>query len=474
MPMRRKKESVIIENLEILEIAAEGKCIARYNDKVIFVENVAPQDIVDVKLTKNRKSFANGIPIKFHSYSKLREKPFCEHFGICGGCKWQHISYQVQIDNKTKQVKDNFERIGKVSFPEIRPIISSEKREFYRNKLEYTFSNKRWLSIAEINEKEEAGHNALGFHIPGRFDKIVDIQNCYLQPEPSNSIRLELKKFAQEKGLSFFDLRGQEGFLRNLIIRTANSGEVMVIVQFFHNDQDNVMAVLNHLKNRFPKITSLQYVINSKGNETFHDQELITFSGKDHIIENMEDLKFKIGPKSFYQTNSDQAYVLYKVVRDFASLKGEEIVYDLYTGTGTIANFLARNTKKIIGVEYVPMAIEDAKANAVSNQITNAEFFAGDIKDVLNDEFVYKHGKPDLIIVDPPRAGLHADVAYMLLHIAPEKIVYVSCNPATQARDLAILDAKYEIMQVQPVDMFPHTHHVENVVLLQLRHWAIG
>jgi 23S rRNA (uracil1939-C5)-methyltransferase len=469
MPMRRKKENIIIENLEILEIAAEGKCIARHNDKVIFVDNVAPHDIVDVKITKNKKSFANAVPIKFHSYSNLREKPFCEHFGVCGGCKWQHISYSVQLENKTRQVKDNFERIGKVSFPEIMPIISSAQTKFYRNKLEYTFSNKRWLTLEEISENQEADLNALGFHIPGRFDKIVDINNCYLQPEPSNSIRLELKKFAGEKGLSFFDLRAQQGFLRNLIIRTSNSNEVMVIVQFFYDDKEQVKAVLSHLKNHFPQITSLQYVINAKGNETFHDQELVTFSGKDHIIETMEDLKFKIGPKSFYQTNSDQAYMLYKVVRDFASLQGNEIVYDLYTGTGTIANFLARNTKKIIGVEYVPMAIEDAKVNALHNHINNADFFAGDIKDVLNDEFVYRHGRPDLIIVDPPRAGLHPDVAYMLLHIASEKVIYVSCNPATQARDLAILDSKYEIMKVQPVDMFPHTQHVENVVLLRKR-----
>jgi 23S rRNA (uracil1939-C5)-methyltransferase len=467
--MRRKKENIIIENLEILEIAAEGKCIARHNDKVIFVDNVAPHDIVDVKITKNKKSFANAVPIKFHSYSNLREKPFCEHFGVCGGCKWQHISYSVQLENKTRQVKDNFERIGKVSFPEIMPIIASEHTKFYRNKLEYTFSNKRWLTLEEISENQEADLSALGFHIPGRFDKIVDINNCYLQPEPSNAIRLELKKFAVEKGLSFFDLRAQQGLLRNLIIRTSNSNEVMVIVQFFYDDKEQVNAVLSHLKNTFPQITSLQYVINGKGNETFHDQELITFSGKDHIIETMEDLKFKIGPKSFYQTNSDQAYVLYKVVRDFAALQGHEIVYDLYTGTGTIANFLARNTKKIIGVEYVPMAIEDAKVNALHNHINNAEFFAGDIKDVLNDGFVYQHGKPDLIIVDPPRAGLHPDVAYMLLHIAPEKVIYVSCNPATQARDLAILDTKYEIMKVQPVDMFPHTQHVENVVLLRRR-----
>jgi 23S rRNA (uracil1939-C5)-methyltransferase len=467
--MRRKKDNIIIENLEILEIASEGKCIARHNDKVIFVENVAPHDIVDVKLTKNRKNFANAIPIRFHSYSHLREKPFCEHFGICGGCKWQHISYPVQLENKTKQVKDNLERIGKVSFSEIKPIIASEKTKFYRNKLEYTFSNKRWLTSEEISQNQESDPNALGFHIPGRFDKIVDINNCYLQPEPSNAIRLELKKFAGEKGISFFDLRAHDGLLRNLIIRTANSGEVMIIVQFFYDDKDQMNAVLSHLKNKFPQISSLQYVINPKGNETFHDLDLITFSGKDHIIENMEDLKFKIGPKSFYQTNSDQAYVLYKIVRDFACLTGNEIVYDLYTGTGTIANFLARNTKKTIGVEYVPMAIEDAKVNAEYNQISNTEFFAGDIKDVLNDEFVYKHGKPDLIVLDPPRAGLHPDVAYMLLHIAAEKMVYVSCNPATQARDLAILDSKYEIVKVQPVDMFPHTHHVENVVLLQKR-----
>jgi 23S rRNA (uracil1939-C5)-methyltransferase len=467
--MRQKKEQLIIENLFIQEIAAEGKCIGRFNEKVIFVENVAPHDIADVKILKNKKNYAYGVPIRFEKYSELREKPFCEHFGTCGGCKWQHINYKTQLESKAKEVKDNLERIGKIKLPGIKPILSSEKTKFYRNKLEYTFSNKRWLTNEEISLNEVAERNALGFHIPGRFDKILDINNCYLQPEPSNSIRLAVNKYAHENKLSFFDLREQTGLLRNLIIRTANTGEVMVIVQFFLHDEKNINGLLEYLKNTFPEISSLMYIVNTKKNETYSDQEIILYSGKDHIIEKMEDLSFKVGPKSFFQTNSDQAYELYKIARDFAGLKGTELVFDLYTGTGTIANFVARNAKKVIGVEFIPMAIDDAKINSRINNIGNTEFYAGDMKDVLTEDFVKEKGRPDVIIVDPPRAGMHEDVTRMLLRIASEKIVYISCNPATQARDLAILDELYEVKEVQPVDMFPHTHHVENVVLLQLR-----
>jgi 23S rRNA (uracil1939-C5)-methyltransferase len=467
--MGQKKEQTIIKNLFIQEIAAEGKCIGRFNEKVIFVENVAPHDIADVKIIKNKKNYAYGVPIRFEKYSELRENPFCEHFGVCGGCKWQHINYKTQLESKAKEIKDNLERIGKIKLPEIKPILASEKTRFYRNKLEYTFSNKRWLTTEEIASDETVERNALGFHIPGRFDKVLDLKNCYLQPEPSNSIRLAVNEFAHKNNLTFFDLREQTGLLRNLIIRTANTGEVMVIVQFFIQDEENISALLEHIKIKFPEITSLMYIINQKKNETYFDQDIILYAGKDHIIESMEGLSFKIGPKSFFQTNSTQAYELYKIVRDFAGLKGNELVYDLYTGTGTIANFIARNAAKVIGVEFIPMAIEDAKVNSQINKITNTEFYDGDMKDILTEAFVKEKGKPDVIIVDPPRAGMHDDVTRMLLHISAEKIVYVSCNSATQARDLAILDAKYKVKEVQPVDMFPHTHHVENVVLLQLR-----
>jgi 23S rRNA (uracil1939-C5)-methyltransferase len=467
--MRQKKEQPIIEKLFIQEIAAEGKCIGRFNDKVIFVEHVAPHDIADVKIIKNKKKYAYGVPIRFEKYSELREKPFCEHFGVCGGCKWQHINYNTQLESKSKEVKDNLERIGKIRLPDIKPILASGKTTFYRNKLEYTFSNKSWLTPEEIKLNEPIERNALGFHIPGRFDKILDLKNCYLQPEPSNSIRLAVNKYAHENKLSFFDLREQVGLLRNLIIRTANTGEVMVIIQFFFNDEKNIHALMEYLKNKFPQITSLMYIINTKKNETYFDQEIILYSGKDHIIESMEGLNFKVGPKSFFQTNSSQAYELYRIVRDFAGLRGNELVYDLYTGTGTIANFIARNAAKVVGVEFVPMAIEDAKINSQINNISNTEFFAGDMKDILTEDFVKEKGRPDVIIVDPPRAGMHEDVTRMLLCIAPEKIVYVSCNTATQARDLAILDSQYEVKELQPVDMFPHTHHVENVVLLMKR-----
>ncbi len=465
----KKEINQIIENIEVQDVAAEGKSIARHNDKVIFIDNAAPGDIIDLKIIKTKKKFSYAVPIKFHSYSPLREAPFCEHFGVCGGCKWQHLNYNSQLEFKTKEVKDALERIGKISFGAINPILRSEKTRFYRNKLEYTFSNKRWLTEEEIKSELPLESDALGFHIPGRFDKVLDIKRCHLQESPSNEIRLELKSFAEANGLSFFDLRNQSGFLRNLIIRTTSIGQVMVIVQFYERQEEAIRQVMEHLKEKFAEITSLNYVVNAKANDTLQDQEIVCYSGLPYIQEQMEGLIFHIGPKSFYQTNSLQAYELYKVVRDFAQLTGNEVVYDLYTGTGTIANFLARSCKQVIGIEYVPTAIEDAKVNSQNNAIANTTFYAGDMKDILNADFIAKHARPDVIVTDPPRAGMHEDVVKMLLSIAAERIVYVSCNPATQARDLAWLDAKYEVQKVQPVDMFPHTQHVENVVLLKLR-----
>jgi 23S rRNA (uracil1939-C5)-methyltransferase len=468
--MRRKNKNKTITNLTIEGIAAEGKCVARTPEgQVVFVEGVAPGDVVDVRTTRIKKSFIEATPVHFHSYSPERQEPFCLHFGTCGGCKWQHIQYETQLHYKRQQVVDNLERIAKVEIPEIEPILPSKETRYYRNKLEFTFSNKKWMTSEEISSGEDINKNALGFHIPKRFDKIIDVLHCHLQPDPSNEIRLAVRDFAKEKGLVFFDLVEMHGLMRNLIIRTANTGQVMVIVQFGEPDQKNIEMVMEFITNRFPEITSLQYVINTKGNETFHDLEVILYKGKDFIIETMEGLDFKIGPKSFFQTNSQQSYELYKITRDYAGLTGNEIVYDLYTGTGTIANFVASKASKVIGLEYVPEAIEDAKVNSEINQITNTAFYAGDIKDLLTETLLQKHGYPEVIITDPPRAGMHPDVVNMLLKTGAKRIVYVSCNPATQARDLALLDEKYVVKAVQPVDMFPHTYHVENVVLLELR-----
>lgn len=409
-----------------------------------------------------------GEAIRFHEYSKDRIEPFCSHFGTCGGCKWQHINYDLQKTYKRQQVLDQFQRIAKVPIPEVAPILGSEKTQYYRNKLDFTFSNSRWLTREEINSGQEFERNALGFHIPKMFDKIIDIEHCYLQGGISNEVRNVLREFARENKLSFYDIRNQVGLLRNLIIRTTSTNQTMVIVQFGENDPESIRLVMEFLKGQFPSITSLLYVINTKGNETFHDLELVTFAGLPYIEEEMEGLKFRIGPKSFYQTNSEQAYELYKVARDFAQLKGDEVVYDLYTGTGTIANFVAKQAKQVIGVEYVEAAIEDAKLNSQINGIENTLFYAGDMKDILNEEFISTHAKPDVIITDPPRAGMDEKVVQMLLRLEAPTIVYVSCNPATQARDLALLGEKYQVEKVQPVDMFPQTYHVENVVRLTL------
>jgi 23S rRNA (uracil1939-C5)-methyltransferase len=468
--MRRKKKLPLFEKVKIDRIAAEGKCVARVDNQVIFVENVAPGDVVDIRITKDKKSFLEGSPIKFHEYSDVRKDPFCQYFGTCGGCKWQSIDYEVQLQYKRQQVIDNLERIAKVQLPEIDPIVPSGKTSYYRNKLEFTFSNRRWLSSDDIASGLEFNKDGLGFHIPKRFDKVVDIDHCYLQQDPSNRIRTSLRDYAIDNKLEFFDLIKMTGLMRNLIIRTANTGELMVIVQFGRYEKEAIEGVMNFLQNEFPEITSLFYIVNTKGNETFHDLEVHLWHGKNFIIEEMEGLKFKVGPKSFYQTNSEQSYELYKIARDFAGLEGDEIVYDLYTGTGTIANFVAKNAKKVIGLEYVPEAIEDAKVNSEVNNITNTTFYSGDIKDLLDEEFIMKHGRPDVVITDPPRAGMHEDVIRMLIKASPKKIVYVSCNPATQARDLALLDERYSVEKVRPVDMFPHTYHVENVVLLKLKH----
>lgn len=460
----------LLENVEIKKIAAEGKSIAYVDEKVLFVPNTVPGDVVDVQVTRKRKSFLEGFIVNVRKYSDIRTEPFCAHFGICGGCKWQNLPYNLQIEFKQQEVIDNLQRIGKVELQNVAPIIGSPNTTYYRNKLEFTFCNKRYLTREEIAEGNELNRTpAVGFHVPGLFDKVIDIDTCYLQAEPSNAIRNFIREYALARDLSFYDIREQSGFLRTLIIRTSSTGEVMVIVTFGREERENREALLHALQEHFPEITSLMYVINEKLNDTITDQDVVCFHGQDHIFEQMEDLKFKIGPKSFYQTNSEQAYNLYFKTRELAGLTGKEVVYDLYTGTGTIANFIARKAQKVVGIEYVPEAIEDAKVNSALNGIDNTLFYAGDMKDVLNEEFIARHGRPDVIITDPPRAGMHKDVVDTILKAAPERIVYVSCNSATQARDLNLMDSDYKVMAVQAVDMFPHTHHVENIVLLQRR-----
>lgn len=462
----------IIEKLFVEKPVAEGKCIAHFEDRVVFVEgNVAPEEVVDVEIYKKKSNYWLAKALRVHQPSPYRVEPFCKHYGVCGGCKWQHLSYEKQLEQKQQEVVDALERIAKVPFPAVMPIIASEKTRYYRNKLEFTFSNSRWLSAEEIASQTDFEKNALGFHVPGCFDKIVDIETCYLQEDISNQIRLSLKKFALQKKFSFYDLKNQSGFLRNLVIRTANTGELMVIVIFAENQPENIKETMLFLQKTFPQITSLLYIINTKRNDSCHDQEVHTFAGKSYITATMEDLQFRIGAKSFYQTNTEQAYQLYKVARNFAELQGNEIVYDLYTGTGTIANFVAPKAKKVIGIEYVAEAIEDAKINSEINHIKNTAFFAGDMKDVLTSAFLKIHGKPDVIITDPPRAGMHESVVKTILEASPKILVYVSCNPATQARDVALLSEKYEITAVQPVDMFPHTYHVENVLQMRMNNY---
>jgi len=465
---KMRKTLPIIEKASVSGIASEGKAIVRHNDLVIFVPYVVPGDIVDIQLTRKRNSYAEGKAVFFHTYSSQREKAFCEHYSVCGGCQWQILPYSEQLRYKQQQVIDQLTRIAKVELPEISPIVGSAKTQFYRNKLEFTFSNKRWMTEEEIQSGQTFDNrNALGFHIPGMFDKVLDIHTCWLQDPVSNRIRNEIKSFALKNNFSFFDLRNKGGLLRNLIIRTSSNGKIMLIVVFYEDDPIRREMLLNHLSVQFPEITSLLYIINGKANDTITDLEVFRFKGNDFIIEEMEGLKFKIGPKSFFQTNSEQAYNLYQIVRDFAGLTGKERVYDLYTGTGTIANFVAKDALQVIGIEYVPEAIEDARANSELNGITNTLFFAGDMKDLLNEAFIEKYGHPEVIITDPPRAGMHDDVIKTILFAEPQRIVYVSCNPATQARDLNALDYRYHVKKVQPIDMFPHTHHVENVVLFE-------
>jgi 23S rRNA (uracil1939-C5)-methyltransferase len=465
----RKLRNTIIENITISGLAAEGKALVRHENRVIFLPGnmVAPGDVIDAKIIKQRKNYLEAIPVHFHHKSEQRVEPFCEHFGVCGGCKWQHLPYELQLAQKQQQVEDNLTRIAQIQLPEIQPILPSANTQYYRNKLEYTFSTQRWRTAEEIQSEETFDTEpALGFHIPGRFDKILDIHQCHLQANPSNAIRLAVKKYAIEHELPFFELREQHGFLRNLVIRTSTTGDLMVILIIAKDNKKLRIGLLDFLQQEFPQITSLYYIVNSKKNDSYQDLEPTLYVGKPYIEEEMEGLRFRIGAKSFYQTNSLQAYQLYKVTRDFAQLKGSELVYDLYTGTGTIANFIAKQAKKVIGLEYVEAAIEDAKVNSSINEIKNTEFYAGDMKDVLTASFFEKHGRPEVIITDPPRAGMHEDVISVILEANPERIVYVSCNPATQARDLALLDAQYKVTALQPVDMFPHTHHVENVAAL--------
>lgn len=464
---RKKKELPLIENVEIVDVAAEGKAIAKVDDLVVFIPYVVPGDVIDLQITRKKNKYAEGKPVRFISYSPNRTEAFCEHFGICGGCKWQVLPYAEQLKYKQKQVEDNLTRIGKIELPDIHHILGSEKTQFYRNKLEFTFSNKKWLTLEQINSGESFDNmNALGFHIPGMFDKVLDIDKCWLQEDISNQIRNFIRQYCYDKNYTFFDLRNRGGLMRNLIVRTSTTGELMVIVVFYDDEKDQQQDLLTAVATQFPQITSLLYIVNQKANDTITDQEVLVWKGNDCIYEEMEGLKFKIGPKSFYQTNSEQAYNLYKIARDFANLSGDELVYDLYTGTGTIANFVAGKAKKVIGIEYVEDAILDARVNSQINKIDNTLFYAGDMKDILIQDFINEHGRPDVIITDPPRAGMHDDVIKTILFAEPERIVYVSCNPATQARDLSLLDEKYKVEKVQPVDMFPHTHHVENVVLL--------
>lgn len=467
---RKRKPLPTLESVTITDVAAEGNALARVNDMVVFVPFGAPGDVVDIKINKKKKSYAEGHIDRIITPGDIRVEPRCEHFGICGGCRWQHLPYDFQLRCKQKQVSDALQRIAKIEIPEISPIKGSVEIWSYRNKMEYTFSNRCWLTYEQLNSGEDfPDRDAAGFHIPGAFDKVLDINSCQLQDDLGNRIRLFVKAFAKEHGYSFYDIRGQHGLLRTLMIRIASTGEVMIVMAFGEDDREKINALLDALAEKFPEITSLMYTVNTKVNDSLADQDILLWNGKDHIIEEMEGLQFRVGPKSFYQTNSRQAYELYKVTRDFARLSGDQLVYDLYTGTGTIANFVSRQARHVIGIEYVADAIEDAKVNSRINGIENTQFFAGDMKDVLTDEFIAEHGRPDVMIVDPPRAGMHGDVVDVILRAEPSRIVYVSCNPATQARDLALLDCKYAVEAVQPVDMFPHTQHVENVVALVRR-----
>jgi 23S rRNA (uracil1939-C5)-methyltransferase len=458
----------LLEKVRIMDIGAEGNAIARIDNQVVFVPMLIPGDLVDIRVRKKRRKYMEGTVVRFHEYSDDRIKPRCIHFGICGGCKWQHLPYEKQLFYKEKQVRDNLTRIGKVNIPETDPIIGSSEIFLYRNKLEYTFSDKRWLTREEmISDNDHLNEDALGFHIPGLFDKVLDIRECHLQPEPSNAIRDAVRRYAHRKSLSFFNLRQQSGFLRNLIIRNTSSGKVMVIVVFYLDEKERINGLMDFLASEFPQICSLFYIINTKRNDSLADQLPVLYKGVDHLLEEMDGLRFRIGPKSFYQTNTKQALRLYRTAREFAGLTGNEVVYDLYTGTGTIANFIADSVKKVIGIEYIDDAVKDAIINSEINGIKNTRFFAGDIRSLLNESFISENGRPDVIITDPPRAGMHEDVVKQIISASPGRIIYVSCNPSTQSRDISLMSGHYMVTRVQPVDMFPHTHHVENVILLE-------
>ena len=468
--MSKNRIDQVLSNVTITDFAAEGKCIYKADDRVIFVEgNVAPGDVVDLQVVRRKKSFYEAVVLRHHKYSDYRVNPYCSHFGTCGGCKWQHIAYEEQLRYKAQQVQDHFRRIGHIEGVAYEPILAAPQTTLYRNKLEFTFTNKRWLTKEEIGKEETRSDEGVGFHVPKRFDKVFQVETCHLQPEPSNEIRDALFAFAVQNKIPCYDLKQNQGVLRNLVIRTSTLGECMVIVQFGEANEATISLVMNFLRRRFEFVTSLYYIINTKGNDSYQDQEPVLFAGEKYLREQMDDLTFWVGPKSFYQTNSRQAKVLYQTALDYADLSGTEIVYDLYTGTGTIANFVARKAQKVVGIEYIPEAIEDAHFNALQNKITNTFFVAGDMKRVLNEDFIRHHGRPDVVITDPPRAGMDVPVIETILAAAPSKIVYVSCNTATQARDLALLKSAYHIVKTRPVDMFPNTHHIENVTLLEKR-----
>ncbi len=462
----RSKKKIVLENLTVESVAAEGKCIAHADGKVVFLTKCAPGDVVDARVTKKKLNYYEAVPTTYHQLSSVRQDPFCTHFNLCGGCKWQHMEYSSQLEYKQQQVVDQLERIGKLSLPPISPIIGSENTQLYRNKLEYTFTDSKWLTDDQVKSSEEIDRNGVGFHIPGRFDRIVDLDQCFLQKEPTNELRLYIKFFAIRNKMSFYNTKNHSGLLRNLVIRTTENDEVMVIVQFGKNDHENIKKLMQAIVNDFPEITSLNYIINTKKNDSYYDQEVINYSGLNYITEEINGIKFRVGPKSFFQTNTAQAKLLYAKVIVLADIKDNEVVYDLYCGTGTISNLVANKSKKVIGLEYVPEAIEDAELNSKINNISNTQFIAGDIKDLLSDNFFKEHSKPDLIITDPPRAGMHKDVVEAINNSGANKVVYVSCNPATQARDLELMSEMYVVEVVQPVDMFPQTHHVENIVLL--------
>ena len=467
---KNRRQPILIENIEIIDTASKGKSVAKHDGRAIFVQGGVPGDICDITVLKRRKKYWEARIEKIHTYSKKRTEPKCEHFGTCGGCKWQNMKYESQLSFKQNEVLNNLKRIGGIDLPLHQEIIGSKNKYFYRNKMEYTFSNKRWLTIEEIQSEEDIkDKDACGFHVPGMFDKVINLHNCYLQQEPSNAIRLSVKKFADKNNLAYFDIRNQQGLLRNLMIRSSSTKDIMVLVQFYENDKKNINLMMEHIKTTFPKITSLLYIINQKANNTIYDQEVICYNGEDHIMEEMDGLYFKIGAKSFFQTNSEQAKVLYRKTKELANITSDDLVYDLYTGTGTIAQYIATSAKKVVGIDSVEEGIKAAYLNAERNNIDNCTFYTGDMKEIFTDEFISKNGIPDVIITDPPRDGMHKKVVEQILKISAKRIVYVSCNSATQARDLALMDEKYKVSHIQPVDMFPQTHHVENIVVLELK-----